>query len=177
MDFIASIVLKLRTIPINYEMFTQLLNILRNGQLRLQLGSESANAATAGGLDVTDSNALAKETASQDSASLIQSGSAAGGSGYYGGPPPVKFWWRHPKIRKNYKLVGAAFCLVFLGLGLILGGVVAYCIPSMAGVQGLVFLIAGVICFVPGAYHVGYIYLAVKGKRGFEFNHLPLFNN
>ena len=152
------------------------LDLRRNGQLRLQLGSESANAA-AGGLDVTDSNALAKETASQDSASLIQSGSAAGGSGYYGGPPPVKFWWRHPKIRKNYKLVGAAFCLVFLGLALILGGVVAYCIPSMAGVQGLVFLIAGVICFVPGAYHVGYIYLAVKGKRGFEFNHLPLFNN
>ena len=159
-----------------------MLDLRRNGQLRLQLGSEPASAAAAlagssGGLDVTDSNALAKETASQDSASLIQSGSAAGGSGYYGGPPPVKFWWRHPKIRKNYKLVGAAFCLVFLGLALILGGVVAYCIPSMAGVQGAVFLIAGLICFLPGAYHVGYIYLAVKGKRGFEFSHLPLFNN
>ena len=41
------------------------LHLRRNGQLRLQLGSESANNATAGGFDVTDSNALAKDTASQ----------------------------------------------------------------------------------------------------------------
>ena len=60
---------------------------------------------------------------------------------------------------------------------MILGGIVAYTVPSMAGIQGAVFLIAGVICFVPGAYHIGYVYLAVKGKRGYEFHHLPLFNS
>lgn len=65
--------------------------------------------------------------------------------------------------------------LIFLAL--MIGGIVVYCIPNLQGIQGLVFLIAGVICFLPGAYHVGYIYLAVKGKRGFDFNHLPLFNN
>ena len=27
-----------------------------------------------------------------------------------------------------------------------------------------------------GGYHLIYIYLAVKGKRGFDFSHLPLFN-
>jgi hypothetical protein len=150
--------------------------LFRNGHLRMQLGSSSDPSLPPS--SNSDNDAMnAKETASQDSASLIQSGGATGESGYYGGPPPEKFWWRHPKIRKNYKLVGAAFCLVFLGLALILGGIVAYCIPAMAGVQGLVFLIAGIICFVPGAYHIGYIYMAVKGKRGFEFNHLPLFNN
>ena len=56
-------------------------------------------------------------------------------------------------------------------------GIVVYCVPSFSGIQGIVFIIAGIICFVPGAYHLGYLYLAVKGKRGFEVNHLPLFNN
>lgn len=63
-----------------------------------------------------------------------------------------------------------------LSPGLILTGVVAYCLPSMAGIQGFIFFIAGFICLVPGAYHLVYIYLAVKGKRGFDFHHLPLFN-
>lgn len=62
-------------------------------------------------------------------------------------------------------------------LGLVIAGMVAYCIESLAGVQGAVFIIAGLICFIPGAYHLGYVYLAVKGKRGFDFNQLPLFNN
>ncbi len=61
--------------------------------------------------------------------------------------------------------------------GLIACGIVVYCIPDFKEVQGVVFIIAGIICFVPGAYHIVYVYLAVKGKRGFEFNHLPLFNN
>lgn len=119
-----------------------------------------------------------------DNASLIQNslginGSSKGstGGGYYEGPPPVKYWWRHPKIRQNWKVMTAAFCLCFIGTGLFLGGIVAYALPTVSGFQGAVFLIAGIICFVPGAYHIGYVYLAVKGKRGYEFHHLPLFNN
>ena len=46
----------------------------------------------------------------------------------------------------------------------------------MPGIQAFVFFIAGFICFIPGAYHVVYIYWAVKGKRGYDFYHLPLFN-
>lgn len=49
-------------------------------------------------------------------------------------------------------------------------------IATMSGIQGIVFFIAGFICFIPGAYHVVYIYFAVKGKRGYYFYHLPLFN-
>lgn len=59
--------------------------------------------------------------------------------------------------------------------GLSLAGMVIMILP-INGLQGVVFFIAGVICFIPGAYHVIYIYLAVKGKRGFDFNFLPLFN-
>ena len=61
-------------------------------------------------------------------------------------------------------------------LGLIITGIVAYSHPTLAGIQGFVFFIAGFICLAPGAYHLVYVYLAVKGKRGFDFHHLPLFN-
>ena len=60
--------------------------------------------------------------------------------------------------------------------GLIVTGIVAYALPSLKGIQGFVFFIAGIICMIPGAYHLVYIYLAVKGKRGFDFHHLPLFS-
>lgn len=115
---------------------------------------------------------LPEDTTSQDSASLIQEA----GHGYYSGPAQQKFWWKHPKIRENWKMVLAAFLLVLIGSGLFVTGIVAYIEPSLAGIQGFVFFIAGIICVLPGAYHLGYIYLAVKGKRGFDFHHLPLFN-
>ena len=60
-------------------------------------------------------------------------------------------------------------------LGLLATGVAVVLLPS-TGLQGFVFFIAGFICFVPGAYHVVYIYLAAKGRRGYDFYHLPLFN-
>ena len=59
--------------------------------------------------------------------------------------------------------------------GLAIAGIVIVGLP-INGLQGAVFFIAGVICFIPGAYHVIYIYFAVKGKRGYDFNFLPLFN-
>ena len=80
--------------------------------------------------------------------------------------------------------------------GLFVTGIAVLILPY-GGVQGLVFLIAGLICFIPGAYvsilktnhqfnkmannvsliqHIIYIYLAVKGRKGYDFYHLPLFN-
>lgn len=59
--------------------------------------------------------------------------------------------------------------------GLILTGLTVLFFPN-SGIQCIVFFIAGVICFIPGAYHVIYIYLAVKGRQGYDFYHLPLFN-
>jgi len=40
----------------------------------------------------------------------------------------------------------------------------------------IVFFIAGFICFIPGAYHVVYIYLAARGHPGYSFYSLSLFN-
>lgn len=87
--------------------------------------------------------------------------------------PNSKSWWKHPKVRENWKLVLASMTLVLIGIGLIAGGICVYVIP-IANVEQMVFYIAGVICFIPGAYHVVYIYLAVRGRQGFSFYNLPL---
>ncbi|XP_063219413.1 transmembrane protein 134 [Bacillus rossius redtenbacheri] len=110
------------------------------------------------------------DSISRDSDSLIQD------TGYYTGMfDPSQSWWRHPKIRENWKMVVAAIVLLIIGTGLLITGIIVVILP-MPGIQGFVFFIAGFICFVPGAYHVVYIYWAVKGKRGYDFYHLPLFN-
>lgn len=82
--------------------------------------------------------------------------------------------FRHPKVRENWRMVLAATTLLFIGIGLLATGTLALAEPQ-AGLQGAVFLLAGFICFVPGAYHVVYIYLAAKGRRGYHFHNLPLF--
>ncbi|KDR22427.1 uncharacterized protein LOC110826896 [Zootermopsis nevadensis] len=110
------------------------------------------------------------DATSRDSDSLIQDG------GFYTGMfDPTQSGWRHPKIRENWKMVLAAVVLLIVGIGLLVTGAVVICLP-MPGIQAFVFFIAGFICFIPGAYHVVYIYWAVKGKRGYDFYHLPLFN-
>jgi len=112
-----------------------------------------------------------KDSTSQDSASLIQNQ-----PGYYAGSEPLKFWWKHPKIKENWKTVSAAVVLVLLGIALIFTGIIIYCNPSWEFIEGYAFFIAGFICLAPGGYHLGYLYMAVKGKRGFDFHHLPMFN-
>ncbi|KAL1129754.1 hypothetical protein AAG570_012698, partial [Ranatra chinensis] len=109
-------------------------------------------------------------TLSRDSDSLIHD------NGYYGGFfDPSQSCWQHPKIRENWKMVLAATVLLIIGIGLLATGLVVVFLPN-TGLQGFVFFIAGSICFIPGAYHVVYIYLAVKGRQGYDFYHLPLFN-
>ncbi|XP_018324928.1 transmembrane protein 134-like [Agrilus planipennis] len=83
--------------------------------------------------------------------------------------------YKHPKVQENWRMVLAAVTLLLIGVGLLATGILAFAEPR-AGLQGTVFLLAGFICFVPGAYHVVYIYLAAKGKQGYHFHNLPLFS-
>ncbi len=95
--------------------------IIRNGQLRLSTDSAKYRVET-------ETEADAERGSTADSASLIQSGNGdpdggsgegatAGEGGYYEGPPQLKYWWHHPKIRSNPRVVLAACMLVILGLG------------------------------------------------------------
>ncbi|XP_064621051.1 transmembrane protein 134-like isoform X2 [Lineus longissimus] len=83
-------------------------------------------------------------------------------------------WLRHPRIRENWNVVLGAFLLLFLGIGLLIVGL-AVEIVKPPGVASFIFFIIGVICLIPGAYHVVYIYMAIKGKRGFGFSNLTTF--
>ncbi|XP_064621050.1 transmembrane protein 134-like isoform X1 [Lineus longissimus] len=88
--------------------------------------------------------------------------------------PGKPSWLRHPRIRENWNVVLGAFLLLFLGIGLLIVGL-AVEIVKPPGVASFIFFIIGVICLIPGAYHVVYIYMAIKGKRGFGFSNLTTF--
>ncbi|XP_076971652.1 transmembrane protein 134 isoform X1 [Tamandua tetradactyla] len=83
-------------------------------------------------------------------------------------------WTQHPLIQKNRRVVLASFLLLLLGLVLILVGVGLEVAPS-PGVSSAIFFVPGFLVLVPGAYHVIFIYCAVKGHRGFQFFYLPYF--
>ena len=110
----------------------------------------------------------AEDTTSRDSDSLIQE------YGNLSTNEPNSYCWRHPKVRENWRTVLAAVTLLLVGCGLVVMGAFAIADPSTSS-QGIVFFVAGFICFIPGAYHVVYIWLAARGYRGFDFYHLPLF--
>lgn len=110
----------------------------------------------------------ADDTTSRDSDSLIQE--------YINVPPSDLYThcWNHPKIRENWRTVLAAVTLLIIGIVLVTMGMISIASPAN-GSRGFVFLLAGSICFIPGAYHVVYIWLAAIGYRGYNFYHLPLF--
>lgn len=89
-------------------------------------------------------------------------------------------------------MVLAATILFLIGTGLLVTGTLTLSEPNsmlqasvflLAGKQAVIVVLrqflfisfAGFICFIPGAYHIVYIYLAAKGKRGYHFHNLPLF--
>lgn len=109
-----------------------------------------------------------EDTTSRDSDSLIQE------YGYLATNESPTYCWRHPKIRENWRTVLAAVTLLVIGTGLFVVGAYTVSDPQNFS-QGIVFFIAALICFIPGAYHVVYIWLAAKGYRGFDFYNLPLF--
>uniref|UniRef100_A0A1I8NG06 Uncharacterized protein n=2 Tax=Musca TaxID=7369 RepID=A0A1I8NG06_MUSDO len=113
-------------------------------------------------------NKYTEDTTSRDSDSLIQE------YGNISTDEVSTYCWRHPKVRENWRTVLAAVTLLIVGTGLFVMGTFAVADPANTS-QGVVFFVAGLICFIPGAYHVVYIWLAAKGYRGFDFYHLPLF--
>lgn len=107
-----------------------------------------------------------EDTTSRDSDSLIQE---------YGNLSTLErntYCWRHPKVRENWKIVLGAVLLTIIGCSLITLGIFVY---SSNSSQAIVIFVVGFLCFIPGAYHVVYIWLAARGCRGFDFYHLPLF--
>ncbi|XP_053713118.1 transmembrane protein 134 [Synchiropus splendidus] len=83
-------------------------------------------------------------------------------------------WVSHPLVKKNRRVVLASFLLFITGIALIFTGVVIQLNP-VAGVSSAIFFVPGFLLFIPGVYHVIYIYCAVRGRRGFKLFYLPYF--
>ncbi|XP_046555044.1 uncharacterized protein LOC124264331 [Haliotis rubra] len=82
-------------------------------------------------------------------------------------------WLRHPKVRENWRVVLGSFVLTTIGLVLFFVGIGILASPQR-GLHCLVFFIIGLLCFIPGVYHLVYIYFAVQGRPGFSFYNLPV---
>ncbi|XP_066919759.1 transmembrane protein 230-like [Clytia hemisphaerica] len=84
-----------------------------------------------------------------------------------------------PDHMKNYwKTVLLAFFLLISGLSfLIIATYIVFLPDSMNGPHSYVFFLCGFICFIPGGYHVIYIYFASKGKEGYKLEDLPTFTD
>lgn len=89
--------------------------------------------------------------------------------------PAVVRWYQHPKVREHWKVVVMSFILFFIGLGLCITGIILEAVKAdLSAIY--IFFVIGAVCFIPGVYHLIAVYCAVKGKRGFRFYNLPLFN-
>ncbi|KAL5017139.1 hypothetical protein ScPMuIL_006728 [Solemya velum] len=89
--------------------------------------------------------------------------------------PPNSSWLLHPKVRENWRTVVGAFGLTVIGLVLNLTGIGVLATPQR-GWHCVVFFVGGMLCLIPGAYHLVYIYCAVTGQNGYSLYDLPVFN-
>ncbi|KAK0426862.1 hypothetical protein QR680_009940 [Steinernema hermaphroditum] len=111
---------------------------------------------------------------------LQSQGAGSECSSYYMPPnyvPPVKT--RSP-LRANIRVVIGSILLTLIGIGLLAFGIFVMIIPHnftmFAGVNGWIFLIVGLLFFIPGFYHVVYISCTLCGRPGYSFDSLPTFN-
>lgn len=82
-------------------------------------------------------------------------------------------WYKHPKIRENWKVVLGSLALTLIGSALLLAGLSVAITYAVS--HSIVLFIAGLICFIPGVYHVVYIYCALQGRMGFSLYNLHVF--
>lgn len=170
--------------PLPQQQAQQQLSPSSGGQLQSEASADATTAGTAGsgaGLSArigVGSLSLPQVFGRSKIMSQIPSKEGGGDStcsDYVRTSDEVSCWWSHPKIRENWRVFVAAFGLLILGTALIVMGI-AVCVLPEIGFQSYVFFIAGFFCFIPGAYHVVYVYCAVKGRKGYDFYQLPLFN-
>ncbi|VDD87457.1 unnamed protein product [Enterobius vermicularis] len=88
--------------------------------------------------------------------------------------PAPRQYCSDPKLRDNMKVVVGSVILTILGSGQCL--VVIREFSVCGNLHGWIFLFAGFLFFVPGAYHVVYITCTVCGRPGYSLSNLPTFN-
>ncbi|KAI6182374.1 hypothetical protein M3Y97_00373400 [Aphelenchoides bicaudatus] len=101
-------------------------------------------------------------------------------SSYYGLPDsPNEAQSRHilkdPYLRSNCGVVLGSLILTLVG-GLLIGfGLFLTFMPHDLDFHGFVFLVVGVLFFIPGFYHLFYIVSALCNRPGYSLENLPTF--
>ncbi|CAJ0568187.1 unnamed protein product, partial [Mesorhabditis spiculigera] len=90
----------------------------------------------------------------------------------------IKGGCRDPRLRSNWQVVIGSFILTIMGAALLFYGILVYLeiTNDHAGVQIWVLFFAGLLCFIPGFYHVFYITCTICGRPGYSFDKLPTFS-
>ncbi|ESO97415.1 hypothetical protein LOTGIDRAFT_231584 [Lottia gigantea] len=83
-------------------------------------------------------------------------------------------WLRHPKVRENWRVVLGSIALTIVGVALIVSGI-GVLISANRGIHCIVFFIIGLLCLIPGVYHLVIIIFAVQGRPGYTFYNIPTF--
>ncbi|CAI5439809.1 unnamed protein product [Caenorhabditis angaria] len=80
-----------------------------------------------------------------------------------------------PQIRSNVKVILGSIVLTAVGIVIFIVGIFTFLNPD-DGMQHWVFFFAGLVCFIPGSYHVHYVLCTICGRPGYSFDKLPTFN-
>lgn len=83
-----------------------------------------------------------------------------------------------PQLKSNIKVIIGSIILTAVGAVLLVIGCWVAMNPDEAhsGMQHWVFFFAGLVCFIPGFYHVYYVTCTLCGRPGYSFDKLPTFN-
>lgn len=90
-------------------------------------------------------------------------------------PADNKNSYNDPRLRSNIKVVIGSIVLTIAGAVFLVLGLFVTFTPLDTGLQGWVFLFAGLLFFIPGFYHVFYITCTLCGRPGYSFDNLPTF--
>jgi len=79
-------------------------------------------------------------------------------------------------LRKYIRTIGAAFCLLTIGLAFLIVSIV-YMVLGDVPTRAIAFLIVGILCILPGGYQCFVLYQAWKRKSGYQFNMVPSYDD
>uniref|UniRef100_A0AAF5DB05 Transmembrane protein 134 n=2 Tax=Strongyloides stercoralis TaxID=6248 RepID=A0AAF5DB05_STRER len=80
-----------------------------------------------------------------------------------------------PYLKTNIKVVVLSIVLTIIGLIIGVFGFIAIFCLSHIDLQAWLFVIIGILFFIPGCYHCVYILCVLSGRPGYKFENLPTF--
>uniref|UniRef100_A0A0K0FXN0 Transmembrane protein 134 (inferred by orthology to a human protein) n=1 Tax=Strongyloides venezuelensis TaxID=75913 RepID=A0A0K0FXN0_STRVS len=80
-----------------------------------------------------------------------------------------------PYLKTNIKVVILSILLTIVGLIIAIFGFIAIFCLSHIDLQAWLFVIVGILFFIPGCYHCVYILCVLSGRPGYKFENLPTF--